>query len=319
MRDFEHAGYLYAQINKGMYRMAQAGLIANELLAKMLAKNGFKKTPYIPGLWKHHANPIQSTLVVDKFGIKYEKKQDAQDIINALGEHYEAVSVDWDGELLCGIKLEWDYQNRTVDLSMPGYITKLLQHFLHPTPNKPYHQPHSHVQPQYGMEVHLTKTEAETPLLQPNDITKLPQIIGTILYYARAVYGTLTTNLNELASSQSKVAQSTMQDTKNLVYYCHTHSNATIRYFASQMKLHIHSNASYLSAPKERSRVGEHLFLSDIFEPTSRTKNNRAVLVLAATLRHVMASAVEAELGGLLINAKEGGVLRTSLEEMGHP
>ena len=32
-----------------------------------------------------------------------------------------------------------------------------------------------------------------------------------------------------------------------------------------------------------------------------------------------MDSAAEAELGGLLINAKEGEVLRTSLEEMGHP
>ena len=32
-----------------------------------------------------------------------------------------------------------------------------------------------------------------------------------------------------------------------------------------------------------------------------------------------MASAAEAELGGLLINAKEREVLRTSLEEMGHP
>ena len=41
--------------------------------------------------------------------------------------------------------------------------------------------------------------------------------------------------------------------------------------------------------------------------------------MVAAILKHVMDSAAEEELGGLLINTKEGEVLRTSLEEMGHP
>ena len=31
---FEYAGYVYVQINKGMYGLAQEGLLANELLAK---------------------------------------------------------------------------------------------------------------------------------------------------------------------------------------------------------------------------------------------------------------------------------------------
>ena len=136
-----------------MYGLAQSGLLANKLLAKMLVKHGFKKTPYTPGLWRHHSKPIRFMLVIENFGIKYEKKQDAQDIFNALEKIYEAVSVDWDGELFCSIKLEWDYQNRTVNLSIPGYITKLLQHFLHPIPKKPEHQPHCHVQPHYGSKV----------------------------------------------------------------------------------------------------------------------------------------------------------------------
>ena len=33
---FEHAGYVHVKINKGMYGMAQAGLLANELLARRL-------------------------------------------------------------------------------------------------------------------------------------------------------------------------------------------------------------------------------------------------------------------------------------------
>ena len=36
--ELEHAGYVYVQINKGMYGLAQAGLLSNEPLAKSLAK-----------------------------------------------------------------------------------------------------------------------------------------------------------------------------------------------------------------------------------------------------------------------------------------
>ena len=133
-----------------------------------------------------------------------------------MGGNYEAVSVDWDGELLCGIKLELDYQNRTVSLSIPGYITKLLQRFLHPISKKPEHQPNCRVQPQYGTKMQLTEPGDDTPLLQPDNITKLQQIIGAVLYYARDVDGNIMTTLNELAFAKSKGNQATMQATKNL-------------------------------------------------------------------------------------------------------
>ena len=51
-----------------------------------------------------------------------------------------------------------------------------------------------------------------------------------MLYYARAVDGTLMTTLNELASAQSKGPQATIKAAKNMIDYCHTHSDATIRY-----------------------------------------------------------------------------------------
>ena len=102
----------------------------------------------------------------------------------------------------------------------------------------------------------LTEPRDKTPLLKPDDITKLQQIVGALLYYVRAVGGTLMATLNELASTQTQGTQSTMQATKNLMDYFHTHSDAKIRYCASQIQLHRHSDASYLSASKARSRVG---------------------------------------------------------------
>jgi hypothetical protein len=43
-----------------------------------------------------------------------------------------------------------------------------------------------------------------------------------------------------------------------------------------------------------------------------------AILIVSKVLKHVMSSEAEAEIGAVFINAKEGAVLRTTLEEVGH-
>jgi hypothetical protein len=45
---------------------------------------------------------------------------------------------------------------------------------------------------------------------------------------------------------------------------------------------------------------------------------NGAILIISKVLKHVMSSAAEAEIGAVFLNAKEGAVLRTTLEEWGH-
>jgi len=47
---------------------------------------------------------------------------------------------DWSGDLYCGITLHWDYIARTVDISMPGYIKKLLQKYNHNIAHTRLHQ-----------------------------------------------------------------------------------------------------------------------------------------------------------------------------------
>jgi hypothetical protein len=41
-----HNGYLYVEVPKGMYGLPQAGLLANVLLAKRLAKHGYSPVPH---------------------------------------------------------------------------------------------------------------------------------------------------------------------------------------------------------------------------------------------------------------------------------
>jgi hypothetical protein len=91
-----------------------------------------------------------------------------------------------------------------------------------------------------------------------------------------------------------------------------------VRYRASDMILRLHSDASYLSEAKARSRGAGHFYLGE--KPSNQpVRNNGALLTTSIIMRNVMSSAAEAECGALFNNTKEAVPLRTSLAEMGHP
>jgi hypothetical protein len=119
-------GMVYIQANRGMYGLPQSGLLANELLGKRLNKRGYHQSKLVPGLWSHKWRPIQFTLVVDDFGVKYVGKEHALHLKQTLEENYK-VTLEWEGRRYIGITLDWDYKRRQVHLSMPGYIKKALK------------------------------------------------------------------------------------------------------------------------------------------------------------------------------------------------
>jgi hypothetical protein len=55
-------GHVYIEVQKGMYGLPQAGILANQLLACRVAIRGYHQTKFIPGLWQHVTRPIQFTL-----------------------------------------------------------------------------------------------------------------------------------------------------------------------------------------------------------------------------------------------------------------
>ena len=67
----EPDGTIYVLVQLGMYRLPQTGLLANVLLEKWLNTHGYHQSKLVPGLWTHDWRPIQFTLVVDSFCIKY--------------------------------------------------------------------------------------------------------------------------------------------------------------------------------------------------------------------------------------------------------
>jgi hypothetical protein len=101
---------VYIEIQKGMYGLPQAGILANELLQRNLAKDGYHPTTHTHGLWTHDTRPISFPLVVDDFGVKYVGREHAEHLMACIKKKYN-VSSDWNGTAYCGLTLDWDYKN----------------------------------------------------------------------------------------------------------------------------------------------------------------------------------------------------------------
>ena len=315
LKDKESNGYIYMEIRKGMYGLKQAGVLANQHLEKKLEQDGYIKTTHTPGLWKHKSRPIIFNLCVDDFGVKYVGQEHAEHLIASLRKHYEDLTINWEGDKYCGMNIEWDYDNRTCDIAVHGYVTKQLNKLLHIS-NKKRHSPTKFTPPIYGQKVQMAKEIPEYNMLTPEEIKKLQQAIGAFLWYGRITDSTMLHALSTLASAQSKGTEATKEAMHYFLDYCATHPNATIRFHASDMILKIHSDASYLSEPEAKSRAGGYFYLGN---KDNSMQNNGAIHILAKLIKNVVSSAAEAEIAAIFMNAKEAVPIRTTLVEMNHP
>jgi hypothetical protein len=186
-----------------VWGLHQAGILANKLLCKRLLPHEYYKCANTPGLWKHKTRPILFTLVVDNFGIKYVRKEHVNHLIWGIRQKYELTEY-WTRNLYCGIKLNWDYNAHTLDISMPGYIKKLLLQYKHRMLSKPQHCPYAPTPKQYGAKAQAPLPVDLSPRLSPDKIKEIQCIISSILYYAQAVDITVLIALSSIAIEQSK-------------------------------------------------------------------------------------------------------------------
>jgi hypothetical protein len=326
LNDKAHRGLVLVEISKGMYGLPQAGILAFNQLKTHLTTHDYVPCTPTPDLWTHPTRDITFSLVVDDFGIKYTNRDDAIHLLAALEEMY-TVAMDWTGSLYLAMTLNWDYIDSTVNISMPGYVAKTLERFQHTPTRCAEHSPHAWSKPVYGTHPQLTSPVDDTALLPQSAHTRIQEIIGTLLFYASAIDCTMVVALGTIASNQSKGTHATAQALTQLLNYAAAHPNATVRYTASDMYLHIHSNASYLSEAKSRSRTGGTFFLisrpPDPAETPSPTATpplyNDSIHTISSMMRNVMASAIEAELSAVFQNTRDCVPLCIALEERGHP
>ena len=205
-----------------------------------------------------------------------------------------------------------------MDFGMSGYIKKALAKYSHDKPSRPQQAPYPVVPRKYGAVAQDPIPLDESPEATDTEKKRIQQVVGTILYYARAVDMTLLAALSSIASEQTKATKQTMTKLKHMLDYLATHQDATMRFYASDMILNIHSDASYLSEPQGKSRAAGHFFLGWTPRDGEPIRLNGSFFTLCSILKFVAASAAEAELGALFLNMREGRIFRLALEELGH-
>ena len=84
------------------------------------------------------------------------------------------------------------------------------------------------------------------------------KVCGTFFYYTIAVDQKMLAALNAISAAQDHATTTTKGDIIWLLNYATTHPDATIHYHASDMILHVASDAPYLCKERARSRTGGH-------------------------------------------------------------
>jgi hypothetical protein len=210
---------------------------------------------------------------------------------------------------------------------MPGYIERVLQRFVHSHPARRQDSPHAWQKPAFGAKVQFAPEPDNSPVLDAKDHKKVQEVIGCLLFYARAIDNTMLPALGTIASLQAGATEDTMKRITHLLNYAASNPEGVVRFFGSEMCLWVDSDSSFLSEAKARSRFAGYHYLSDMPKDPNRCPeaddpppmHNGAINVPCQIMREVLASAAEAELGGVFHNAKEACPIRICLEELGHP
>ncbi len=102
----------------------------------------------------------------------------------------------------------------------------------------------------FGQKTQLTPEEDTSAPLLAKRLLQVQKIIGSLLYYARAVDNKLLVALDAIAARQSKATIHTEQLVPTLLDYVAMYPNGGIVYRASNMVLCAHADAGYLNETK---------------------------------------------------------------------
>ena len=151
----------------------------------------------------------------------------AKHLMSVLREFYK-VEEDWTRGLYCGISLDWYYDEGYVDISMPKYVQKQLVKYKWRTPKQPQYCPYSPKPVNYGKKLDIIIEEPESPPLTKDGKKYVQQVIGSFLYYARAVDMTILHALSKITSKKANPTKKTMKRVEQLLDYMATNPKAKI-------------------------------------------------------------------------------------------
>jgi hypothetical protein len=105
---------------------------------------------------------------------------------------------------------------------MHVYIKAALHKYQHPNLAHADHAPHEWNPPVYSAKTRYIEETEDSPYLSPKDVSRLQQLCGTILYYARALNPNIVMSVNVLSSEQTRATAETADKIIKLLNYCTT-------------------------------------------------------------------------------------------------
>ena len=130
---------------------------------------------------------------------------------------------------------------------MEDYIEDLLSKVGHTKPMKAQISPHLHTPIVYGGTKKFTADTNRSAPLNAKGILRVQNIVGSLLYYGRAVDNKLMVSLSAIGYQQVSDTVDTATAVEQLLDYLATYPHNGIIYRASAMILAAHSDASYLN------------------------------------------------------------------------
>ena len=169
----------------------------------------------------------------------------------------------------------------------------------------------------YGAKAQLTPKADASECLDKHRKCRIQEIVGPLLYYARALDNKLfLVALSAIAAHQSYATVATEQAVHLLLGYVATYPADSIVYRASDMILCAHADAGFLNETNSCSRAGAHIFF---LENDPFPRFNGAVLSIAQIIKFVMALAAKSQFVALFVTAREMIPHRQTLIAVGWP
>ena len=149
---------------------------------------------------------------------------------------------------------------RHVALSIPGYVQRNRTKYQHANPKNPQHSLYKAQPIQYVTKVQQPFKSYTSAPLSDKKIKRVQDFVGNFVWYSRACDTTLAASISSIESRQTKGTEDFMNACHQLLDYLATHSDAAIRYHASDIILAFDTDVSYLSELGDKIRATEYYY-----------------------------------------------------------
>ena len=114
---------------------------------------------------------------------------------------------------------------------MPTYVHKqILRYYKHHPPKRPQDCPYEPNPIKYEKNSDHLDPIAQSPYLDKHGKKYIQQVVGSFLYYARAIDMTILIALSAIAADQANPTEATLKRVHHLLDYMQANPNAVIRF-----------------------------------------------------------------------------------------